>query len=167
MAKIEKMKKFSIEIKWGILLTLLLVACAIVEKEMGLYEKPGFSYFVLSPLAFSPFGIFIYVMFYREKKRDFFLNNMNWRQGFFAGLMLTAIVTALVPLQKNVIHRVIAPELIENTITQMTAGGKRTRTEAEEFASLSSSIYNGMQLVLSSGVVASALLSLLYRTKTK
>ncbi|RZJ65235.1 MAG: DUF4199 domain-containing protein [Flavobacterium sp.] len=161
------MKKFSIEIKWGILLTLLLIASAIVEKEMGLYQKPDFTYFLLSPLAFAPFGMFIYVMFYREKKKDYFNGNMNWRQGFFAGLMLTAIVTVLVPVQKNVIHRVIAPELFENTITEMTAKGKRTRVEAEEYANMSSSIYNGMQLVLSSGVVASAMLSLLYRNKTK
>lgn len=161
------MKKFAIEIKWAVLITLAIIASAIVEKEMGLYEKPDFSYYVLSTLCFAPIGLLCYVLFYREKKKTHFNGQMTWRQGFFAGMMLTAIIAVLVPIQKNAIHRVIAPELFENTIAQMTANGKRTKAEAEELMNLSSSIYNGIQLVLSSGVVASAALSMLFRTKTK
>lgn len=162
-----QMKRFSIEIKWGILITLALIASAIVEKEMGLYQKPDFAYYLLSTLCFAPIGLLLYVFFYREKKKVFFNGNMTWRQGFFAGMMLTAIIAVLVPIQKNVIHRVIAPELFENTIVQFTASGKRTRTEAEEIWNLTSVIYTGIQIVLSAGIVASALLSLGFRTKTK
>ncbi|MBD3582914.1 DUF4199 domain-containing protein [Flavobacterium selenitireducens] len=160
------MKKFALEIKWGFLLTLALVASAIVEKEMGLYESPDFSYYLLSTLCFAPIGLLFYILFYREKRQHFFNGRMTWKQGFFAGIMMTAVVALLVPIQKNIIHQVVAPELFENTIAQMTAGGKRSREEAQEVMNLTSAIYNGIQLVLSAGIVASAALSMVFRTKT-
>jgi len=49
----------------------------------------------------------------------------------------------------------------------MTESGKRTKAEAEQLMNLSSSITDGIQIVLSAGVVASAALSLVFRTKTK
>lgn len=160
------MKKFALEIKWGFLLTLALVASTIVEKELGLYEKPDFSYYLLSTICFAPVGLLFYVLFYREKRKNYFQGQMTWKQGFFAGIMMTAIVALLVPIQKNIIHQIIAPELFENTIAQMTASGKRTREEALEVMNLTSAIYNGIQLVLSAGIVASAALSMIFRTKT-
>jgi len=160
------MKKFALEIKWGFLLTLALVASAILEKELGLYEKPDFSYYLLSTVCFAPVGLLFYILFYREKQAQYFNGKMTWKQGFFSGIMMTAVVALLVPIQKNIIHQVIAPELFENTIVQMTASGKRTREEAAEMMNLTSAVYNGIQLVLSAGIVASAALSIIFKSKT-
>ncbi|RZJ70474.1 DUF4199 domain-containing protein [Flavobacterium sp.] len=160
------MKKFAIEIKWGFLLSLALSASAIVEKELGLYEKPGFSFYVLSPLCFAPIGLLFYFLFYREKEKAYFQGKMTWQQGFLAGTMMTAVVAVFVPIQKNIIHGVIAPELLPNTMLQKMATGKITLKEAQETTNLKNEIYSGIQLVLSSGVVASAALSLFFRTKT-
>jgi len=161
------MKKFAQEIKWGFLLTLALVASAIIEKELGLYQHPDFAYYIFSILCFAPVGLVFYILFYREKRTVYFGGGMTWKQGFFAGIMMTAIVALLVPIQKNIIHGIIAPELLENMVAEMSASGKRSPEEAREIMNLKSTIYNGIQLVLSSGVVVSAALSMIFRTKNQ
>lgn len=159
------MTKFSIEIKWGILFTLALIASAIIEKEAGLYSS-RIDYYLLSTLFFAPVGLAVYILALREKKKIYFKGDMNWRQGFFSGVMITAVVALLVPLQKNVIYRVIAPEFFANAVLHNIKGG-RTRAEAESYFNLASSIYDGISLTLSTGVVASAALAMLLKSKTK
>lgn len=175
------MKKFAIEIKWGIRYTFCYLAWAIFEKFFGIlgevsikadsnprhfYEKTfglfgnNIEYYVLSSLLFYLFASVIYTVALKEKKTNYFQNNMDWKQGTATGLYMTIVIAVLMPLTQACIHQVIAPEFFENMIAL-----SKDKVAAESYFNLKSYIMQTIFFTLSIGMVISAIVSYFIQTK--
>lgn len=155
------MKKFAIEIKWGIRYTFCYLAWAILEKSLGIYDE-NMRYYILSSFFFYGFAVFIYALVLREKKAHYFNNQMDWKQGCATGLYMTMVIALLMPLTQAALHKVIAPEFFENMIN-----ASPNKESAQEFFNLKSYMLQSIFFTLSIGLVIAAVVAYFVQTKNK
>jgi hypothetical protein len=156
--------KFKIEIKWGILFTLMMLAWMVLEKLAGLHNEhidkhPIFTNFVAIP------AILLYVFALLDKRKNFFNGIMTYGQGFTAGLIMTVVVTILSPLTQIITSLVIAPEYFPNVIRYSVEHGLMTQEAAENYFNLKSYL---MQVVIATpimGIVTTAIVAIFTRKK--
>lgn len=160
------MGKFEIEIKWGIIFSFAVLAWSFLEKSIGLYDDAISNYALFTNL-FGFIAILVYVLALREKKIEYFNRDMNWKQGFVAGVFLTVVVTVFTPLCQFIIHRFIAPEFLPNLIRYKVESRYLTREAAESYFNLETYIYQNSSFALSMGIVTSAVVAYFLQTKTK
>jgi len=159
-----KMKKFAIEIKWGIRYFFAYLVWVYVEKMSGYYSEKIDDYLLYS-ILFTFIGIFIYVMAINDKKKNYFNNNMDWKQGSVTGIFMTIVIAILMPLCQIIIHKGIAPEFFPNMIANSVAKGTKLE-DAKAYFNLSSYIFQSVFSALSFGVVISAIVAYFLQTKT-
>lgn len=159
------MKKFAVEIKWGIRYAFLWILWLFIEKSSGYYEAK-ISDHALYSLLFTFVIIFVYYVAIKEKKKDFFKNEMSWKQGCVTGIFLTIVIAILTPFCQIIFHKAIAPEFFPNMIEFSVSKGN-SRETAENYFNLSSYILQSVFGALSFGVVLSAVVALFLQTKTK
>ena len=157
------MKKFAIEIKWGIRYFFAYLVWVYVEKMSGYYSEKVDDYLAYSML-FYVIAIFIYVLAINDKKKNYFNNVMDWKQGAVTGVFMTIVVAVLMPLCQIVMHKGMAPEFFPNMINNTILKGG-TRENAEAFFNLSSFIFQSIFSALSFGVVISAIVAYFLQTK--
>lgn len=159
----EEMKKFAIEIKWGIRYFFAFLVWTYVEKRSGYYSDKIDDYPLYSSL-FLIIAIFIYVMAIKDKKKNYF-NNMDWKQGSVTGIFMTIVIAILMPLCQIVVHKGMAPEFFPNMIENAISKGT-TPENAKAYFNLSSYIFQSIFSTLSFGVVISAIVAYFLQTKT-
>ena len=159
------MKKFAVEIKWGIRYAFLWILWLFIEKSSGYYEAK-ISDHALYSLLFTVVTIFVYFVAIKEKKKDFFKDNMSWKQGCVTGIFLTIVMAILTPFCQIIFHKAIAPEFFPNMIEFSISKGN-SKEVAENYFNLSSYILQSIFGTLSFGVVLSAVVALFLQTKTK
>lgn len=157
------MKKFAIEIKWGIRYFFAYLVWVYVEKMSGYYSEKIDDYLAYSML-FYVIAIFIYVLAINDKKKNYFNNQMDWKQGAVTGVFMTIVIAILMPLCQIVMHKGMAPEFFPNMINNTILKGG-TRENAEAFFNLSSFIFQSIFSALSFGVVISAIVAYFLQTK--
>lgn len=157
------MKKFAIEIKWGIRYFFAYLVWVYVEKISGYYSEKIDDYLAYSML-FYVIAIFIYVLAINDKKKNYFNNQMDWKQGAVTGVFMTIVIAILMPLCQIVMHKGMAPEFFPNMINNTILKGG-TRENAEAFFNLSSFIFQSIFSALSFGVVISAIVAYFLQTK--
>lgn len=158
------MKNFTIEIKWAFIFFFASLAWMFLEKSVGLHDQ----YIEKHPIYTNLFAIVAVTVYYlaiRDKKKNFFNNQMNWKQGFITGLILTIFVTILSPVAQYITSTIITPDYFKNIITFAVEHKKMTQEAAEMYFNLKSYIIQGVFGALSMGVVTSAIVS--YFTKSK
>lgn len=158
------MKKFAIEIKWGIRYFFAYLLWVYVEKMSGYYNEKINDYLMYSMLFYF-IAIFIYVLAINDKKKNYFHNDMDWKQGAVTGVFMTIVIAILMPLCQIVIHKGMAPEFFPNMIKNTVAKGGKIQN-AEAFFNLSSFIFQSIFSALSFGVVISAIVAYFLQTKT-
>ena len=159
------MKKFAIEIKWGIRYAFLWILWLYIEKSSGYYEAKIGDYALYS-LLFYFVTFFVYYVAIKEKKKDFFMGQMSWKQGCVTGIFLTVVMTLLTPICQMIFQKAIAPEFFPNMIEYSISKGN-SREAAENYFNLSSYIIQSIFSTLSFGVVISAVVALFLQTKAK
>lgn len=159
------MKKFAIEIKWGIRYAFLWILWLFIEKSSGYYESK-ISDYTLYSMLFTFVTIFVYYVAIKEKKKDFFKDEMSWKQGCVTGIFLTIVMAILTPLCQIIFHKAIAPEFFPNMIEYSVSKGN-SKEVAENYFNLSSFIIQNIFSTLSLGVVISAVVALFLQTKPK
>jgi hypothetical protein len=157
------MKNYSIEIKWALRFTLLILAWAIGEKAVGLHDKYIADYGMCSLLFVFPAFLFFYLAL-REKKKYFYNNSMNWTQGFVSGIIMSFIITILFPATQFVIYKSISPNFFENIIAYKVQH-KMTLENARIYFNLKTYIIEGTFTGLSKGIITGAIISLFLRNK--
>lgn len=153
------MKKFAIEIKWGIRYTFCYLAWAMLEKSLGLFGE-NMSYYMLSSLIFYLFAGLLYTLALKEKKKHYFNGNMDWKQGCATGLYMTIVIALLMPLTQAALHEIIAPEFFENMIN-----ASKDKVSARSYFNLKSYIIQSIFFALSIGMVISAIVAYFVQTK--
>lgn len=158
------MKNFAVEIRWGIRYVFVYLAWIIGEKSLGIYSNKIDDYFLSSAL-FYILGFLIYCLALNEKKKDFFNNNMDWKQGTVTGFFMSIVIALLMPLCQVAIHKVIAPEFFPNMIKHALASGRNKPEVVMNNFNLKAYIYQSVFFALSIGVTYSALAALFLKTK--
>lgn len=159
------MKKFAIEIKWGIRYAFLWILWLFIEKSSGYYEAKIADHALYSML-FIFVTIFVYYVAIKEKKNDFFKGEMSWKQGCVTGIFLTIVMAILTPICQIIFHKAIAPEFFPNMIEYSVSKGN-SRETAENYFNLTGYILQSVFGTLSMGVVLSAIVALFLQTKPK
>lgn len=159
-----KMKNYSIELKWAIRFTLLTLAWAIGEKAIGLHDVHIANYGMCSLLFVIPAFLFFYLAL-SEKKKQFFANEITWKQGFVTGIVLSFLIALLNPFAQYVIYSSITPHFFENIIEYKTKNTTMTLKTAQEIFNLKSYLIQTSFSGLSYGVITGAIVSLFIRNK--
>ncbi|WP_298528065.1 DUF4199 domain-containing protein [uncultured Christiangramia sp.] len=158
------MKRFAIEIKWGIIFSVVSLLWMYLEKSLGWHDELIAKHAIYTNF-FGIVAIVIYVLALLDKRRNFFKGKMNWSQGFISGIVVSIVVAILTPLAQYITHAFITPEYFPNIIDHAVERGSMTREAAEEYFNLTSYILQSFFFALVVGVVTSAVVALFVRKK--
>jgi hypothetical protein len=159
-----KMKNFSIEIKWGLRFTFLLLAWTIGEKAIGLHDEHLDNYWIISNLFVFPAVLFFFLAI-NEKKKYVFNNSMTWTQGFVSGMVLSFIIALFNPFVQYVIYKSVTPDFFNNIIAYKVKNHYMKLEDAKEYFNLKTYMFDTTFGALSKGFVTGALVSLILRNK--
>lgn len=158
------MEKFAVEIKWGIIFIISGLCWVWLEKLFGLHDV----YVAQHPLYTNLFGIIavtLFVFALLEKRRNFFDGTMTWKEGFTSGIIMTIVITILSPLSQWITYEFISPEFFNNIKEHTYQTTPMSREEAENYFSLRSYIIQATFGALTMGVVTSAIVAWIVKTK--
>jgi len=153
------MKKYSTEIKWGVIFAISTLVWMYFEKAMGWHDELIAQQLIYTNL-FALVAIVIFVLALKEKKKKDFGGKMSWKQGFISGIIISIVVAILTPLTQYIGNTWIAPNLFPNIINYMVETGKMTEEGAKNYFNLKSYMVQGTFGALTMGVVTSAIVAL-------
>ena len=125
------MEKIKIEIKWVFIFILMTLLWMGLEKISGLHDQHIDYQMYLTNLYAIP-AVIVFIMALKDKKKNFYHGQMNLKQGFISGLIITLIVTLFAPLTQWIISYVITPEYFPNVIKRSVEIGYYKTTEEAE-----------------------------------
>ena len=158
------MKRFAIEIKWGIIFSVVSLLWMYLEKALGWHDELIAKHAIYTNF-FGIVAIVIYVLALLDKRKNFFGDKMNWSQGFISGIVVSIVVAILTPLAQYITHTFVTPDYFTNIIDHAVERGSMTREAAEEYFNLTSYILQSFFFALVVGVVTSAIVALFVRKK--
>lgn len=158
------MKKYSIEIKWGLIFVVMMLLWMVMEKAVGLHDEHIEKHPTYTNLVAIP-SILIYVLALLEKKRTYYKGMMNWKQGFLSGFAITVVVTILSPLSQYIISLYITPSYFDTVIEYTVSHDMMSREEAEAMFNLKNYIIQSTIWAFVMGLVTSALVALFVKSK--
>lgn len=160
------MKKFAIEIKWAINFSIATLLWMILEHSLGWHDE-NIAKQVLYTNFFAFVAIAVYFLALKDKKDNFFMGNMPFRQGFISGVILSIFIALLSPIVNFITFKYIAPNFFENMINYAVANKVQTQVQANAYFNLGNYIQQGIFGSLSMGVVTSAIISFFLKSKPK
>lgn len=152
------MDNYRVELKWGLIFFLALLVWMVVERLAG-FHGPRIEYQAVFTSLFAVVAVVLYVFALREKRSRVLSGQMNWKQGFLAGLGVTVVVTVLSPLGQYLIHTFISPDYLSNVADHAVEAGMTTREEAASHFTLGSYIVQSMVGALVMGLITSAVVA--------
>ena len=158
------MKKYAIEIKWGLIFSISIMIWMLAERLLGLHDEHISKHAIYTNI-FGVVAVGLYILALYQKRKHYYDGVMTWKQGFLSGFVLTMVITALTPLTQYIISLWIAPDYFENMITYSIEIGERTREDAEAFFNLESYILQSTVFALISGLVTAAIVALILRKR--
>ena len=160
------MKKFRIEVKWGILFFLSGLAWMALEKCLGWHDRLIEQHATYT-LLYAPLAIFIYVVALWEKKRKTYSGRMTFLQGLLSGMVITLVVVLLTPLSQYISHSLISPDYFSNIIQLTVNSGKMTLLEAEEYFNLMNYITQSLLFATVMGLLTTAVVMIFLRSSPR
>jgi hypothetical protein len=158
------MNKITIEIKWGVIFTVISLLWVVFEKAMGWHDLYIDKHAIYTNF-FGIIAVLVYFLAIRDKKRSFYKGEMTWRQGFVAGLIVTIVVTVLAPLSQFITSTYITPDYFNNVIAYSVERNVMNQEQAEAYFNLKSYIIQATFGALVLGVVTSAAIAWFLKTK--
>lgn len=159
------MKKFAIEIKWAIISIIIFLAWMTLEKQLGFHDEKLKWQMVFTLLILIPTFI-IYFLALRDKKKNYYQNNMNWKQGFISSIVISFVVAIFSPISQFITHEFITPNYFEKMISLSVESKRMTFEQAQNYFNLTAYIWQSISGGLSMGVVIGAIVAYVVRTKT-
>jgi len=159
------MKNFQIEFRWALIFSLALLVWMYFEKAIGLHDAHIGQHAIYTNL-FAIIAIIIYVLALKDKKRSFFNGDMNWKQGFISGMVLSVLIAIISPLVQYIISTYISPEYFNNVIDYVVENGKMTLENAQGYFNLKSYMLQSAFGALAMGLVTSAVVAFFVKSKT-
>jgi hypothetical protein len=158
------MKKIAIEIKWGIVFTIVTLAWIHIEKWLGWHDEligkhPFYS------MLFTFVSIVIFILALKDKKKNYFNNSIDWKQGFLSGCILSIVITLFSPLCQYLSSEVISPNFFQNAINYAVENKRMSLENATTYFNLKSYIFQAAFGGLSMGIVLSSIIAYFIKTK--
>lgn len=160
------MKNFSIEIKWALRFTLLMLAWAIGEKAIGLHDEHIAEYGMCTNLFVIPAILFFYLAI-KEKKQYIYNNSMTFREGFVCGIVISTLITLLNPFTQFVIYKSITPHFFDTIIAYKVHNKIHPMTleNAKVYFNLKTYMIESSFTGLSKGIITGAIVSVFLSNK--
>lgn len=156
------MKKYSIEIKWGLIFTGLSILWMLFERLIGLHDQYIAHHAIYTNLfALVAFAVYYFAL--TDKRKNFYGGRMTWKQGFICGLIISLVVMLLTPLTQWFVSTVITPNYFSNAIAYAVESGNSTREEAEGFFNLGNYILLSTVAAPVMGIATSAIMAIFTR----
>lgn len=158
------MKRYQIEIKWGIIFGLMSLLWMVLERVTGLHDQHIEQHAIYTNFVAIP-AIAIYVLGLLEKRKKDYGGSMSYGQGFKAGLIITLVVTVLTPLTMWLTLEFITPDFLANARTYAVETGKMEEAAAEAYFSQGNYMVQSIVGAPIMGVLTAAILALFTRKK--
>ena len=159
------MKSIKIEIKWAIIFSLMGLVWMLLEKWSGLHDKYIDYHLYLTNLFAIP-AIWVMVLALKDKKKSFYNNNIDYKQGLMSGIILSLFIAALSPLTQWITSFVISPGYFPNVIKRsVEIGYYKTTAEAAANFNYKNYAIQGAIAAFVMGVVTTAIAMIFIRTK--
>ena len=159
------MGKFKIEIKWAIIFSVMGLLWMLLEKIAGLHSTYIDYHLYLTNLFAIP-AIIVMVMALRDKKKNYYNNQITYTQGLISGIVLSVFIALLSPATQWITSFVITPEYFPNVITRsVELGYYSTTDEAEANFNYKNYAIQGAIGALVMGIVTVAIAMIFIRTK--
>ena len=159
------MKKFTIEFTWAVIYTLASLLWTVLEKSLGFHDKHIGSQMIFVWLFGLPaFAIYFFAL--KDKQNNYYNRKANWQQLFLSGLTLSVFVALMSPIAQYISFNVISPDWIKNSINYYIEVRKMSAENAKMLFSFNGLILQAISNGISIGVIISAIVALLLRTKT-
>ncbi|MBN2280739.1 MAG: DUF4199 domain-containing protein [Candidatus Marinimicrobia bacterium] len=158
------MKKYAIDIKWGFIFIAVTLLWMVLERLLGFHDQNIELHTIVTNLFFFP-AVAVYVFGIRDKKKNFYQDEMTYFRGFKTGLIMTLVVTVFSPLTQILTVEVITPHYFSNMINFVVESGKMTQIQAEQYFNLKN--YTLQTLVFSPlmGLVTAAVVAVFFKEK--
>ncbi len=159
------MKKIGIEIKWAIIFSVMGLLWMVLEKLSGLHGKFIDYHLYLTNLFAIP-AIIVMVMALKDKKKNYYGGEMNYKEGLVSGIILSVIIALISPLTQWITSYVISPEYFPNVIKRsVEIGYYKTTAEAEANFNYPNYATQGAIGALVMGIATTAIAMIFIRTK--
>ena len=159
------MKNYIIEIRWAGIFTIVSILWVILEKMLGLHDTAIGKQPAVSMLFAIP-AILVYVLALLEKKKKVFNGQMSWKDGVVSGMILSLFIAVLSPITQWIAFTVISPEFFLKAVKFYTDKHILTETRALEMFNLPAYMKKSITESLSMGVITSAVVAFIVKTKT-
>ncbi|WP_339713750.1 DUF4199 domain-containing protein [Cyclobacterium amurskyense] len=152
------MKEYSLEIKWGLIFSIMMLLWMFIERSVGLHDDLIAHHATYTNLIAIP-AIAIYVFALLEKRRVYYQGKMTYWQGFKTGLLITLVVTILTPLTQWITLSFITPQYFENVIAYAVENDKMTLQEANDYFNFKSYMIQSVLGAPIMGIVTSGIVA--------
>jgi len=157
------MKKYAIEIRWGLIFTGIALLWMVFEKLMGWHgEKIEVHLIYTNFFAIIAIAVFVFAL--RDKRR-YLGGTMSWMEGFVSGAIISVIVAILSPLSQYIVHTFLSPEYFPNAIAYAVENKGMTQEAAASYFNLQNYIMQSAIGGLVMGLLTSAIVALFVRKK--
>lgn len=161
------MKKISIEIKWGIIFSLVGLLWMLVERIVGLHSTYIDYHMYLTNLFAIP-AIIVMVLALRDKKKNFYGGDMTYSEGMLSGFVISLVIALLSPLTQWVTSFVITPEFFPNVIKRsVELGYYASEADAASYFNYANYAKQGFLMSLMMGVATTAICMIFIKSKAK
>jgi len=158
------MNIIKIELKWAIIFVLMMLTWIALERLAGFHDVRIEQQMTVSNFIFIP-AITIYVLALLDKRRNFLMGEMTYKQGLISGLIITLFVTIVSPLTQFIAMEFITPHYFANAIRYAVAQGIKTEAEAHAYFNMNHFIIEGLIFTPIMGVATSAVVAIFTRRK--
>ena len=157
-------KGLLIDLKWGVVFTLALLLWMLIERVLEFHSSNIAKHGIITNFFMIP-AIAIYVFALLDKRKNFYLGSMTFKEGFTTGLKVTLVITLLTPLSQYIAVEIISPNFFENIIKYTVESGIMSQEDAEANFNLKSYIIQSMIFAPIVGTITSAIVAIFTKRK--
>lgn len=157
--------KFRIEFKWALLISIMLLLWKFLENKLGWHSTKISSYSHSKFYILLPF-ISYFIMALLDKRKNYYLNKMNFSQSFRSGVRISLLLMLFAPLLQVILTLFVSPNYFKQAIHYSIAYRGIGLEEAEAQYNLSYYILKNTFILPLLGILTSALASLFIKRRT-
>lgn len=159
-------KKYAIELKWGVLFTVMTLLWMRLEKGLGWHDELIAKHAIYTNFVALP-AIAFYVIALIDKRKNCYNGQMTYLQGFLSGFIISLVVMFLSPLTQVITFMYITPNYFENVIRYVVSQNQMSLQEAENYFNLSNYIRQSTLFAPLMGIATSAIVAIFVKRKGK
>ncbi len=158
------MNKIKIEIKWGLIFSAAALLWMVLERVVGLHST-YIQYHALYTNFFAIIAVAIFIFALRDKKKNYYQGNMDFKQGLLCGVLISVVVALLAPMSQFITHTFISPDYFSNVIRYAVENNLMKQADAEAYFSLKNYVTQATIGALMMGTITSIIVAFFVRTK--